>query len=138
MPRFDIVGQLGSLRRYARSLTRDGTDAEDLVHDALVRAYERRDTFRSGSNLRAWLLSIVHNAFIDKMRSRRSEAARAEQAFYLTDASTPAPQEHSVRLAQVREVRLPRKRRLIDTRDRDLDQFHGRPTGWTLDARSTG
>ena len=104
MPRFDIVGQLGSLRRYARSLTRDSSDAEDLVHDALVRAYERRGTFRSGGNLRAWLLSIVHNAFIDKMRSRRSEAARVEQAGYLTDASTPAPQEHSVRLAQVREA----------------------------------
>ena len=113
MPRFDIVGQLGSLRRYARSLTRDSTDAEDLVHDALVRAYERRATFRSGGNLRAWLLSIVHNAFIDKMRSRRSEAARVEQAFYLTDASTPAPQEHSVRLAQVREAffRLPEEQR---------------------------
>jgi RNA polymerase sigma-70 factor (ECF subfamily) len=104
MPRFDIVGQLGSLRRYARSLTRDSSDAEDLVHDALVRAYERRGTFRSGGNLRAWLLSIVHNAFIDKMRSRRSEAARVEQGGYLTDASTPAPQEHSVRLAQVREA----------------------------------
>ena len=87
MPRFDIVGQLGSLRRYARSLTRDSADAEDLVHDALVRAYERRGTFRSGGNLRAWLLSIVHNAFIDKMRSRRSEAVRVEQAGYLTDAS---------------------------------------------------
>ena len=104
MPRFDIVGQLGSLRRYARSLTCDSTDAEDLVHDALVRAYERRGTFRSGGNLRAWLLSIVHNAFIDKMRSRRSEAARVEQVGYLADTSTPAPQEHSVRLAQVREA----------------------------------
>lgn len=104
MPRFDIVGQLGSLRRYARSLTRDDTDAEDLVHDALVRAYERRGTFRSGGNLRAWLLSIVHNAFIDRMRSRRSEAARIEQAGYLADGSAPASQEHSVRLAQVREA----------------------------------
>ncbi|MER9330251.1 sigma-70 family RNA polymerase sigma factor [Mesorhizobium sp. M0488] len=104
MPRFDIVGQLGSLRRYAHSLTRDGTEAEDLVHDALVRAYERRGTFRSAGNLRAWLLSIVHNAFIDRMRSRRSETARLEQAGYLAEGSTPAPQEHSVRLAQVREA----------------------------------
>lgn len=104
MPRFDIVGQLGSLRRYARSLTRDSTDAEDLVHDALVRAYERRGTFCSGGNLRAWLLSIVHNAFIDRVRARRSEAARLDQAGYLADGSTPAPQEHSVRLAQVREA----------------------------------
>jgi len=104
MPRFDILGQLGSLRRYARSLTRDSTDAEDLVHDALVRAYERRGTFRAGGNLRAWLLAIVHNAFIDKLRSRNSEAARIEQAGYLADSSVQASQEHSVRLAQVREA----------------------------------
>ncbi|UCI05762.1 sigma-70 family RNA polymerase sigma factor [Mesorhizobium sp. B1-1-8] len=106
MPRFDIVAQLGSLRRYARSLTRDGADAEDLVHDALVRAYERRGTFRTGGNLRAWLFSIMHNVFIDRMRSRRSEAARIEQAGHLADASVPASQDHSVRLAQVREAFL--------------------------------
>lgn len=113
MPRFDIIGQLGSLRRYAQSLTRDSADAEDLVHDALVRAYERRGTFRSGGNLRAWLLSIVHNAFVDRMRSRRSEAVRIEQAGYLADTATPAPQEHSVRLAQVRDAffNLPEEQR---------------------------
>ena len=105
-PRFDIVGQLGSLRRYARSLTRDGAEAEDLVHDALVRAYERRATFRSGASLRPWLLSILHNAFVDRTRSKRSEAVRIEQAGYLADASTEAPQEHSVRLAQVRKAFL--------------------------------
>nr|WP_172833689.1 sigma-70 family RNA polymerase sigma factor [Mesorhizobium sp. ORS 3428] len=106
MARFDIVGQLGSLRRYARSLTRDSADAEDLVHDALVRAYERRATFRAGGNLRAWLLAIVHNIFIDRMRSRRSEVARIEHAFRLVDQSMPASQDHSVRLSQVREAFL--------------------------------
>jgi RNA polymerase sigma-70 factor (ECF subfamily) len=113
MSRFDIVGQLGSLRRYARSLTRDSADAEDLVHDALVRAYERRGTFRSGGNLRAWLLSIVHNAFIDHLRSRKSEAARVELAGYLADGDMQAPQEHSVRLSQVREAffKLPEEQR---------------------------
>ncbi|MER8732980.1 sigma-70 family RNA polymerase sigma factor [Mesorhizobium sp. M1227] len=113
MPRFDILGQLGSLRRYARSLTRDSADAEDLVHDALVRAYERRGSFRSGGNLRVWLLSIVHNAFIDGLRSRKSEAMRIEQAGYLAEANVPAPQEHSVRLAQVREAffELPEEQR---------------------------
>lgn len=113
MPRFDIMGQLGSLRRYARSLTRDSADAEDLVHDALVRAYERRGSFRSGGNLRAWLLSIVHNAFIDGLRTRKSEAARLDQAGYLADANVDAPQEHSVRLAQVREAffKLPEEQR---------------------------
>ena len=104
--RFDVLGQLGSLRRYARSLTRDGTDAEDLVHDTLIRAYERQGTFRRGGNLRSWLLSILHNAFMDATRTRRSEAARIEQAGYLADRSTQAPQEHAVRLAQVRDAFL--------------------------------
>jgi RNA polymerase sigma factor (sigma-70 family) len=113
MPRFDIVGQLGSLRRYAGSLTRDSAEAEDLVHDALVRAYERRGTFRPGGNLRAWLLSIVHNAFIDGLRSSKAEAVRVEQAGYLVDASMQAPQEHSVRLVEVREAffKLPEEQR---------------------------
>lgn len=103
---FDVLGQLGALRRYARSLTRDGADAEDLVHDALVRAYERRASFRHGGNLRAWLLSILHNTFIDGKRSRRAEAARIERAGHLADTSLDAPQEHSIRLAQLREAFL--------------------------------
>jgi len=101
--RFDVVGQLGSLRRYARSLTRDSSEAEDLVHDALVKAYERRNSFRRGGNLRAWLLSIVHNTFIDAARSRRSDALRTQEAAHLADQAAPPPQDHSVRLAQVRE-----------------------------------
>lgn len=112
--RFDVLGQLGALRRYARSLTRDGTDAEDLVHDALVRAYERRDTFRlGGGNLRAWLFSILHNTFVDGARRRKSEAARIEQAGHVADGTLEAPQEHSIRLAQVRDafLNLPEEQR---------------------------
>src|SRR5829696_8768522 len=68
----DVIAQLAPLRRYARALTRDETQAEDLVHDALVRAYERRTTFRAGANLRTWLLSILHNTFVDGRRQRET------------------------------------------------------------------
>src|SRR6266576_1948146 len=57
---------------YARSLTRSEIDAEDLVHDALVRAYEKRASFRAGHNMRVWLMSIMHNVFIDGTRARRA------------------------------------------------------------------
>lgn len=103
-PRFDVLSQLGPLRRYARALTRDAGDAEDLVHDALVRAYERRGTFRAGGNLRAWLLSILHNVFVDRARSRRSAAAREEVAAALAASRIDPPHDHIVRLAQVREA----------------------------------
>jgi RNA polymerase sigma factor (sigma-70 family) len=101
---FDVVAQLGSLRRYAQSLTRDPADAEDLVHDTLVRAYERRGTFRAGGNLRAWLLSVLHNAFVDRVRSRRSEAARVNTAEQLAETRFDPPQDHVVRLSQIRKA----------------------------------
>ncbi len=50
--RFDVVGQLTTLRRYARSLTRDDTNAEDLVHETLLRAYEKRAGFLEGRALK--------------------------------------------------------------------------------------
>jgi len=54
------LGQLPGLRRYARSLTRSNIDAEDLAHDAVVRAYEQRASFRAGHNMKVWLLSILY------------------------------------------------------------------------------
>lgn len=102
--RFDVMGQLASLRRYARSLTRDGGDAEDLVHDTLVKAYERRSTFRPGANLRNWLLSILHNIHVDRVRASRSQSRRAEQAAVLADEAVEPGQDHAVRLGQIRQA----------------------------------
>jgi RNA polymerase sigma factor (sigma-70 family) len=99
--RTDVIGQLGPLRRYARSLTRDETQAEDLVQDTLVRAYERKGSFRTGGNLRGWLLSILHNTFIDHRRRRVAEFRHLEQATELADTAAPPEQESRVRLQQV-------------------------------------
>jgi RNA polymerase sigma-70 factor, ECF subfamily len=101
--RFDVTGQLPALRRYGLSLTRNAADAEDLVHEALVRAYEKRATFRKDRNLRAWLLSILHNCFVDGTRRKRSETVKLLRASEVAQDSAPAPQEHAVRLAQVRQ-----------------------------------
>ncbi len=102
--RFDVIGQLPALRRYGLSLTRNASDAEDLVHETLVRAYEKRGTFRSDRNLRAWLLSILHNCFVDGARRKKSEAVKLLRAGELMSDQAPAPQEHAVRLAQLRQI----------------------------------
>lgn len=104
--RFNVIGQLATLRRYALSLARNPDDAEDLVHDALVRAYERQVTFRSGSSIRNWLLSIVHNTYIDRLRQKRSMERRNQAAAELAGDSAAPEQEHSVRLSQVRKAFL--------------------------------
>jgi RNA polymerase sigma-70 factor (ECF subfamily) len=113
--RFDVIGQLATLRRYARSLTRSDIDAEDLVHDALVRAYEKRASFQDGRNLRTWLVSILHNVFIDGSRTRRAEAARIARAAELMEPHLAPAQEHHVRLGQVRQafMDLPEEQRAV-------------------------
>ena len=99
--RFDLIGLLAPLRRYAAVLTRDDTEAEDLVHDALVRAYERRHAFDASGNLRGWLFSILHNSFIDARRRKAAEAARALDVGGALETVAPPVQEASVRLQQI-------------------------------------
>jgi RNA polymerase sigma-70 factor (ECF subfamily) len=103
---FDVIGQLSSLRRYARSLVRNSADAEDLVHDALVKAYERRSTFKSGKGLRRWLLAIVHNTHIDRVRAGMARGRRDEAVSLEAEDAYPAHQELNVRLAQIRRAFL--------------------------------
>lgn len=106
---FDVVGQLSSLRRYARSLVRNTSDADDLVQDALVKAYERQRSFKSGGNLRNWLLSILHNTHIDRYRSASARQRRDDIVSGDSSLSYPAPQEQSAYLSQVKNafMRLP-------------------------------
>jgi RNA polymerase sigma-70 factor (ECF subfamily) len=98
---FNVVDQLQALRRYARSLARDESDAEDLVQQTLVHAYVKRGTFRTGGNLRAWLFSILHNTFVSEWRRRVSEARRVRDSSAFEDYELPN-QEHAVRLKQLR------------------------------------
>lgn len=100
----DVVGQLPALRRYAHSLTRNAIDAEDLVQEALLRAYERSATFKSDGNLRGWLLSIVHNLFIDRVRSRSSARGHEQEFVARMTENLPANQFETLRLSQVRRA----------------------------------
>src|SRR3954470_11656853 len=111
--RMDVIGLLGPLRRYARSLTRNEAQAEDLVQDTLVRAYERHGSFRSGGNLRGWLLSILHNTFIDGRRRQAAEARRLGPAGAVAETAAPPAQESQVRFQQVQAafLRLPDEQR---------------------------
>ena len=70
-----IETHIPRLRRYARALTGDTTRADDLVQDTLERAWAKFSLWRRGSDLRAWLFSIMHNVHINQIdyRARRPE-----------------------------------------------------------------
>lgn len=63
-----MVGQIPALRRYARALTGNAWAADDLVQDTLERACSKWRLWLAGSNLRAWLFSVMHNLFINQLR----------------------------------------------------------------------
>ena len=67
-----IQEQIPSLRRYARALTGNRDAADDLVQDTLERALARSTLFRPGGNARAWLFAIMHNVFVNQVRSAAS------------------------------------------------------------------
>lgn len=64
----EIEQHLPRLRRYARSLTRDASSADDLVQETLLRAIDKLGSFRVGTNLTAWLFTIMRNTHISSMR----------------------------------------------------------------------
>lgn len=106
MTQIDLTPHLDALRRYARVLTRADPDADDLVQAALVRAYEQRSGFRDGADLRVWLMSILHNHFIDQLRSRKAAIAREQEWAGTNPGFAPPEGEHVVRLDQVRRAFL--------------------------------
>jgi len=69
----EITALIPRLRRYARALTGDRSFADDLVQDTLERAWGRIYLWRPGSDLRAWLFTIMHNLHVNQARTRRSE-----------------------------------------------------------------
>jgi RNA polymerase sigma-70 factor (ECF subfamily) len=74
-PRDEIVEHLPSLRAFARSLTRDASAADDLVQDTVVKAWSNIDKFEAGTNMRAWLFTILRNTFYSLRRKRAREVA---------------------------------------------------------------
>ena len=67
----EALGLADDVWRVARRLARDQTEAEDLVQEAYARAFRSWRSYQPGTNLRAWLLRIVHNLAIDQARRRR-------------------------------------------------------------------
>ena len=73
LPHPDLLAAIPRLRRYARVLTGDVNRADDLVQDTLARAWEKRRLWAAGSDLRAWLFTIMHNVFMNQRALARRE-----------------------------------------------------------------
>ncbi|MDX2289181.1 MAG: sigma-70 family RNA polymerase sigma factor [Hyphomicrobiaceae bacterium] len=69
----DLARLIPNLRAFARSLCGSADQADDLVQETLVKAWNSRASFQPGSNLKAWLFTILRNAFLSERRKRKWE-----------------------------------------------------------------
>lgn len=79
------------LKPHAMKLTRDINDAEDLIQETIVRALINKDKFQEGTNIRAWLFTIMKNIFINDYRKkskRNTVIDTTENLYYLNSSST--------------------------------------------------
>jgi RNA polymerase sigma-70 factor (ECF subfamily) len=66
-----LVDLIPRLRRYARALVGERAGADDLVQDTLERAWSKLHLYRRGTDLRAWLFTVMHNVHVNKLRAAR-------------------------------------------------------------------
>lgn len=98
-----VTALLPSLRAFAWSLSRNGADADDLVQETLARAWTHREAFQPGTNLRAWLFTILRNAWYTAVAKRRREVAD-EEGRHAARLTVEGNQEWSVELVALRKA----------------------------------
>jgi RNA polymerase sigma-70 factor, ECF subfamily len=89
----DAIPLLGQLYGCARRLTRNRADAEDLVQDTMLKAYSQFRSFHEGTHLKAWLLRIMYNTWINNYRKTRRRP-REQLSAEITDWQQEAHQRH--------------------------------------------
>ena len=93
----DMVALVPQLHMFARSLCRDGVRADDLVQEALMRAIDNIERFQPGTNLKAWLFTIVRNEHYSQLRRRKFEA-HGVNADTLPEPSVPPDHDGKLEL----------------------------------------
>ncbi len=92
--------EIPGLQRHAIHLARDWHRAQDLVQETLTKAWASRTRYAAGTNLRAWLHTILRNTFLSDIRKRRREVEDAEGTL-AAQLSEPPSQDHAVALSEL-------------------------------------
>ncbi len=86
-----VEQEIPRLRRYARALTRSGDRADDLVQDTLVRALSKAHLWQAGTDIRAWLFTIMHNQHVNTVRRASREQRTVDIRHVLRDGGEGPP-----------------------------------------------
>ena len=98
-----LTAERDRLYRFALRLTKQPSDAEDLVQSTMLRALEKREYFQQGTNLFNWTSRVMFNIFVSQYRRQKRIAARHAAAFTEAHSITQAPQETVTDLSHMRD-----------------------------------
>ncbi|MGB0085049.1 MAG: sigma-70 family RNA polymerase sigma factor [Rhodomicrobiaceae bacterium] len=90
-----LIKSIPSLRAFAISLCHNRTEADDLVQETLIRAWNNLSSFQEGTNLKAWLFTILRNNFYNGLRKQKHQAAY-ERSVDDSQFITPASQDKTI------------------------------------------
>jgi RNA polymerase sigma-70 factor (ECF subfamily) len=110
-----MLSAVPKLRAYASSLARNADRADDLVQETLLRAITKIELFRPGSNMNAWLFTILRNLFLSECRKRRREVEDPDGTYVASLVSQPAQESRMaiVELSAALESLPPRSREAL-------------------------
>ncbi len=110
--REDVISLIPALRAFGWSLSHNNADADDLVQDTLIKAWTHRAKFEPGTNLRAWLFTILRNTYYTAVVRRRREVADEDGKHAATLSAAPT-QDWSVAVHSLRAAlqQLPHEHR---------------------------
>ena len=112
MNRSQVIEQLPALRRYARVLTGDAWAADDLVQDTLERACRKWLLWRGGSDLRAWLFTLMHNLYLNQRRTLVPVQALDDEALAFVAGAADVAGDTAIDLDRCLQ-RLPAEQRAV-------------------------
>jgi RNA polymerase sigma-70 factor, ECF subfamily len=101
--RDDIIAAIPGLRAFGMSLTARSDRADDLVQETLMKAWKHHESFEAGSNMKAWLYTILRNEFYTQIRKRKREVEDAD-GFYSNKVAVHAEQDGHLDMADLREA----------------------------------
>jgi RNA polymerase sigma-70 factor (ECF subfamily) len=140
-----ILAELPRLRRYARAMVGERAAADDLVQDTLEKAWSRISQWRAGSDLRAWLFSIMHNLRVDQLRRPALSTSSMEEDY--VDPPTRATQTDRLEVQNLESAlaRLSEEQRevlllvaLEEMSYQEVASMLGIPTGTVMSRLSRG
>jgi RNA polymerase sigma-70 factor, ECF subfamily len=110
-----LANEIPKLRRYARALRRDAVEADDLVQDCLLRAIRKCHLWQQGTDLRAWLFTIMHNEHVNHLRRRAREGVKVDIEKMVPMLAIPPSQDASLQLCDLQRavIRLPEPQRQV-------------------------